>query len=73
LLEAGMSNQPPKRPVRARSGLRPAPGKSGGPPVPGQESSQARGKSRDARHAHDKDGNEEARRELPPESKTSKR
>jgi hypothetical protein len=60
-----MSSPNPKRPVRARSGLRPAPAPRNQPPrVPGEEQSKAHDESRDARHPHDKDGNEEAAAEL---------
>lgn len=62
-------SQTPKRPVRARSGLRPAPrsdAQAPNPRVPGEERSKVASKSRDARTAHDKDGNQEAERTLRP-------
>jgi hypothetical protein len=60
-----MTTSHAKRPVRARPGLRPASRPPRQPPsVPGDERSKAKGKGRDARHAHDKDGNVEAAREL---------
>ncbi|HKY36668.1 MAG TPA: hypothetical protein VJN18_12050 [Polyangiaceae bacterium] len=71
-----MTSARPRRPGRARSGLRPAAGKQAPPSKPaaapkqpplsplGEERSRAPGKSRDGRHAHDKDGNAQAKDEL---------
>lgn len=65
-----MSSPSTKRPVRARSGLRPAPKPREQPArVPGDESSKVHDTSRDARTPHDKDGNAEAARELHDEHK----
>lgn len=65
-----MSASPSKRVVRRAPAPQKAP--SNAPPrVPGEESSKVPDNGRkdpgtggDARHAHDKDGNEEARRDL---------
>jgi hypothetical protein len=68
-----MNGTSQKRPVRARSGLRPTAERKVVPRVPGGERSKAPSKARDGRTAHDKDGNAEAQRELNPENHPTRR